>query len=275
MSQLSESTQTQQPNSQQPTSQQFSGGSQQGSMPTDQSGLSQGQSGMSQSQSGGMQSQGMQGQSGGMQSQFGGMQGQSQAPMAPVDQLFPTRSYLPEQVRRSSIGILNQCLADLTAVTMQFKSAHWNVKGQEFYQLHELFEDMIDEFEEFTDDVAERASALGGRPPGTAREVAQHTTIPALPPQIVEGITLVGELADRLAILDANLYEQLETVTEQNDLDTADLLNEISRAVAKSLWFLEAHLQGAPGSTGGGQSTGMTMSSGALGQSSDSQQPTL
>ena len=230
MSQLTEPTPTRQSNSQQPTSQQFSSGT---------------------------------------QGQSGGMGGQSRAPTAPVDQLFPTRSYLPEQVRRSSIGVLNQCLADLSAVTMQLTSAHWNVKGQEFYQLHELFEDLIEEFDGYIDDVAERASALGGRPPGTAREVARQTTIPALPPQTVEGVALVGELVDRLAVLDANLYEQLETVTEQNDLDTADLLNEISRVVAKSLWFLEAHLQGAPAATGG-QSTGLTTPGGATGQLSNS-----
>jgi starvation-inducible DNA-binding protein len=166
------------------------------------------------------------------------------APTAPVDRLFPTRSYLPESVRTSSIAVLNQTLADLSAVAMQLKSAHWNVKGQGFYQLHELFEDLIEEFDASIDEVAERASALGGRPPGTAREVAQNTTIPELPSQTVEGVALVAELADRLAILDANLYGQLELVTQQNDLDTADLVNEVSRTVAKSLWFLEAHLQG-------------------------------
>ena len=230
MSQLTEPTPTRQSDRQQPTSQQFSSGT---------------------------------------QGQSGGIGGQSRAPTAPVDRLFPTRSYLPEQVRRSSIGVLNQCLADLSAVTMQLKSAHWNVKGQEFYQLHELFEDLTEEFDGYVDDVAERASALGGRPPGTAREVARQTTIPALPPQTVEGVALVGELVDRLAVLDANLYEQLETVTERNDLDTADLLNEISRVVAKSLWFLETHLQGAPAATGG-QSTGLTTSGGATGQLSNS-----
>ncbi|ELZ19920.1 DNA starvation/stationary phase protection protein Dps [Halosimplex carlsbadense 2-9-1] len=180
----------------------------------------------------------------------GGQAGQG-APTAPVDRLFPTRSYLPESVRASSIAVLNQTLADLSAVTMQLKSAHWNVKGQEFYQLHELFEDLIEEFDEYIDEVAERASALGGRPPGTAREVAANTTIPQLPRETVEGMALVSELADRLAILDANLYEQLELVTAQNDLDTADLVNEVSRVVAKSLWFLEAHLQSRPAAAGG------------------------
>ena len=34
------------------------------------------------------------------------------------------------------------------------------------------------------------------------------------------------------------------TANGLDDLDTADLFTEVSRAVDKSLWFLEAHLQG-------------------------------
>lgn len=175
------------------------------------------------------------------------------APAAPVETLFPTRSYLPQEVRTTSIGALDQTLADLSAISMQLRSAHWNVKGQEFYQLHELFEDLIEAFDAAIDEVAERVSTLGGRPSGTAREVASTTTIPALPRETVEGTALVAELADRLAILDANLYEQLELVSARNDRDTADLVNEVSRTVSKSLWLLEAHLQSGPSAGGGGQ----------------------
>ncbi|WP_123538537.1 DNA starvation/stationary phase protection protein Dps [Halosimplex salinum] len=258
MSQMYETTPTPQRNSQH-TPQQFSGDTQSGAS--------------------GSQAPAPQTQAEMPQSQAGMAQGQAGAPTAPVGQLFPTRSYLPEPVRARSIGVLNQCLADLTAIQMQLKSAHWNVKGQEFYQLHALFEDMIEEFEGFVDEVAERASALGGRPPGTAREVAQNTTIPALAPQTVEGMALVSEMADRLAILDANLYEQLETVTQENDLDTADLINEVSRAVAKSLWFLEAHLQSAlpaqpAGGAGGGQPAGgLSTTETGIQQSMNSQGP--
>ena len=100
--------------------------------------------------------------------------GQSAALTAPVGQQYPTRSYLPESVRTTSVGLLNQALADLSAVTMQLKHAHWNVKGIEFYQLHELFEDLYERFEPHIDAVAERASALGDcrwvpRPPSLAR----------------------------------------------------------------------------------------------------------
>lgn len=173
--------------------------------------------------------------------QMGG--GGSQAPTAQVGQQFPTRSYLPQNVRTTSIGLLNQALADLSAMTLQLKHAHWNVKGIEFYQLHELFEDLYETFESHIDTVAERASALGGRPMGTAPAVAQQTAIPELSHAAVDGQSLLRELADRLSVLDAELYQQIETADQQGDLDTADLLNEVSRDVTKAQWFVESHLQ--------------------------------
>lgn len=162
---------------------------------------------------------------------------------APVGQQFPTRSYLPESVRATSVGLLNQALADLSAVTLQLKHAHWNVKGIEFYQLHELFEDLYESFEPHIDAVAERASALGGKPTGTAPAVAQQTTIPQLSHAAVDGQSLLREIADRLSVLDSTLYQQIQVANQQEDLDTADLLNEVSRDVTKALWFIESHLQ--------------------------------
>jgi len=181
--------------------------------------------------------------------------GQSQPHIAQTGQQFPARSYLSENVRATSVGLLNQALADLSAVTLQLKHAHWNVKGIEFYQLHELFEDLYERFEPHIDAVAERASALGGRPMGTAPAVAQQTSIPEFSHTAVDGESLIREMADRLSILDTVLYQQIETANQHGDLDTADLLNEVSRDVTKAQWFLESHLQ-VPQSGGASQQQG-------------------
>jgi starvation-inducible DNA-binding protein len=129
---------------------------------------------------------------------------------------------------------------------MQLKDMHWNVKGVEFYQLHELFEDLAETFDPHIDAVAERASALGGQAFGTAHDVVQTSRIPQLPRGPTDGETLLDDLSYRLSRLDAELAHQIQTATQQGDLDTADLLNEVSRDVSKALWFVEAHLQGPP-----------------------------
>lgn len=171
------------------------------------------------------------------------MQQQSQ-PQQRNQRLFPTKNFLDQNVRSTSITALNQVLADLTAVTMQCKTAHWNVRGPNFYQLHELFEDITETLEPFVDDVAERATALGGQAMGTAPAVAQQSNVPQMSPTLSREQAILEQLATSLAAFDATLYEQINAVSEQGDLDTADLLNEVSREVSKMLWFVEAHLQG-------------------------------
>ena len=53
----------------------------------------------------------------------------------------------------------------------------------------------------------------------------------------------VAVVADRLAAFGASAREAIDTATELEDQDTADLFTEISRAIDKHLWFVEAHLQ--------------------------------
>lgn len=178
-----------------------------------------------------------------VQSPQGQLQQQTQ-PQQGTQRLFPTKNYLDQHVRSTSIAALNQCLADITAVNMQTKTAHWNVRGPDFYQLHELFEHVTETLEPFIDDVAERATALGGQAHGTAPVVAQQANVPQMPPTLSNEQAILEQLASSLATFDATLYEQINAVSEQGDLDTADLLNEVSREVSKVLWFVEAHLQG-------------------------------
>jgi starvation-inducible DNA-binding protein len=157
--------------------------------------------------------------------------------------MFPTQHYLSQDIREAVVEMLNQCLADTTDLMTQAKAAHWNVKGIEFFQLHELFDEIAEVLEEQADLIAERATALGGQATGTARQAASRSRIPELPQNVVAGPQLVEELANHLAIHDANLHEQINRATEYGDLDTADLLNEVSREISKQLYFLESHLQ--------------------------------
>jgi starvation-inducible DNA-binding protein len=51
---------------------------------------------------------------------------------------FETRIDIPAERREKLIALLNQHLADTLDLYSQIKQAHWNVKGPQFYQLHEL-----------------------------------------------------------------------------------------------------------------------------------------
>ncbi|MBW4644693.1 MAG: DNA starvation/stationary phase protection protein Dps [Goleter apudmare HA4340-LM2] len=166
--------------------------------------------------------------------------------------LYPTRIDIPAEARVQIVVLLNQTLAATLDLKTQAKQAHWNVKGTDFYQLHELFDELAGELEEFVDLVAERITALGGYALGTARAAASNSILPEYPFDILDGKEHVTALADRFAPYAKHIREAIAKTDDLGDADTADLYTEISRTIDKRLWFLEAHLQAAEVKGGNG-----------------------
>ena len=156
--------------------------------------------------------------------------------------LYSTRIDLPEDTRVKVIEILNQTLAATLDLKTQTKQAHWNVKGMNFYQLHELFDEIATELEEYVDMVAERVTALGGTAMGTARIAASESILPEYALDAVSGAEHITALADRFGVYTKHVRNAIAQTEDLGDADTADLYTEISRTVDKRLWFLEAHI---------------------------------
>jgi starvation-inducible DNA-binding protein len=157
--------------------------------------------------------------------------------------VYITRIDIPAEICAQVNRLLNQSLATAIDLKTQIKCAHWNVKGENFYQLHQLFDEIATEVEEFIDLIAERITTLGGQALGTARMAAQQSELPEYPLNVIDGTDHITALADRLAIYAKSLRQNIRKTDELEDMDTNDLFVEISRAIDKRLWFLEAHLQ--------------------------------
>jgi starvation-inducible DNA-binding protein len=156
---------------------------------------------------------------------------------------FKTRIDLPAETRQKLTALLNQQLADTFDLFGQAKQAHWNVKGPQFHQLHELFDQLADQLSEYVDLIAERVTALGGTALGTVRMSATASRLDEYPIDPGGSMQHVEALALRFAALAATTRSAIESAEQENDASTADLLTEVSRGLDKSLWFLEAHLQ--------------------------------
>jgi starvation-inducible DNA-binding protein len=152
----------------------------------------------------------------------------------------PTRNSVPAKNRGALVALLNQALADLGDLYSQTKQAHWNVRGQEFYQLHLLFDSVADTAEEHWDDVAERAVQIGGYARGTVRMAAGASQLPEWPEDASSEGDFVTAVTERFALVANSIREGIEKANGLGDLDTADLFTEISRKLDKSLWMLEA-----------------------------------
>ena len=156
---------------------------------------------------------------------------------------YSTRIEIPERIRTKIGEILNQTLVDTLDLKTQFKQAQWNVKGMNFYQLYQLFEEIATKLEVYIDLVAQRATALGLVAVGTVRNAAQKSRIPEYSLKVSDGRDHLTELADRLALYAKLVRTAIAQTSDLGDRDTSDIYTEISRTADKYLWFIEAHLQ--------------------------------
>ena len=76
-----------------------------------------------------------------------------------------------------------------------------------------------------------------------ARITAKESELPEYPFDTVDGMAHVVKLADRLAIYAKSLRKNIDKTNELGEMDINALFVEISRAIDKQLWFLEAHLK--------------------------------
>ncbi|MBI2689537.1 MAG: DNA starvation/stationary phase protection protein Dps [Acidobacteria bacterium] len=155
----------------------------------------------------------------------------------------PTRNNIPASVREQIIPLLNARLADATDLKSQVKQAHWNLKGAQFLQLHELFDAIAGRLDEQIDDIAERAVQLGGTALGTIRLAAAHSSLSEYPADLKDGLAHAAAIADRLAAYGAALRKAIDDTAALGDADTSDMFTGFSREADKDLWLVEAHLQ--------------------------------
>src|SRR5215203_1515270 len=160
-----------------------------------------------------------------------------------LQRTFETAVDLPAATRVAMIQLLNQELADTADLYSQTKQAHWNVKGIHFYQLHLLFDQLAEKRQGEADELAERATELGGYALGTVRMAAANSRLPEIPTGVNAGIDYVQALVECYGIHANAMRSAIDDADEAGDKDTADLFTEISRELDKDLWFLQAHLQ--------------------------------
>src|SRR5437667_8411451 len=143
--------------------------------------------------------------------------------------MFKTKNDLSEATRVKAVELLIARLADCIDLQTQTKHAHWNVNGPNFIALHEVFDKINEELEDYVDDIAERAVQLGGVAEGTARIVAKRSSLSEYPANAVDGRSHVQALSWVLAMFGQSVRKAINDANGLGDLDTADLFTEISR----------------------------------------------
>ena len=146
-------------------------------------------------------------------------------------------------MENSKINLANELkplLADLFMVYTKLRNYHWNVEGVYFYQLHQLFEKLFNEFADDIDEVAERIRILGVKAPGTLHEYINLAKVKELPGEYPDANEMIRNIINDFEYLKLELNKLAKR--SQNlfeDEVSAGLLYELVGKYEKHLWMIK------------------------------------
>jgi starvation-inducible DNA-binding protein len=150
---------------------------------------------------------------------------------------------LDSDARQAVVEILNQTLANEAVLTQKTRSAHWNVSGADFFELHTLFETQYQLLNNIADEIAERARMLGGFAIGSLEEFLKYTRLEEQPGDVPDILRL---LADHEAAIRFLREDGRKCEEEFEDEGSFELLVSVMRLHEKMAWMLRSYIENEP-----------------------------
>nr|WP_324193418.1 DNA starvation/stationary phase protection protein [Nocardia otitidiscaviarum] len=148
----------------------------------------------------------------------------------------PVMTALDTEQQRIAGEALSGTVVDLIDLTLIAKQAHWNVTGRNFRPLHLALDELVASARTFTDDAAERATAIGVSPDGRARTVAEQAGTTGFPAGWVRDADVIDKITDNLTEVIGRLRQRVDA-TEKADPVTQDVLIDITARLEQLHWM--------------------------------------
>jgi starvation-inducible DNA-binding protein len=140
--------------------------------------------------------------------------------------------------------ILIYVLADAMVLYTKTRKFHWNVSGNSFMELHELFEKQYKALEKAIDEIAERINKLGTKTPGTLQEFLEMTSLQESPGRYPSQKEMIRELLKDHESVIVQLRQFIDDCDEKfGDIGTADFLTDLLKEHETIAWTLRRYLQ--------------------------------
>ncbi|WP_067675043.1 Dps family protein [Nocardia miyunensis] len=157
----------------------------------------------------------------------------------------PITSTLDENAQRITGDALRGTVVDLIDLSLIAKQAHWNVIGRHFRSVHLALDELVTAARDFTDEAAERATAIGVSPDGRASAVAESSSAIGFPAGWQQDTAVIDAIVANLGAVIARLRERIDE-TEKADPVTQDLLIGMTARLEQLHWMWQAQVATAP-----------------------------
>ncbi len=136
---------------------------------------------------------------------------------------------------------LNLLLSNLQILYINSRGFHWNIKGENFFELHLKFEELYTDLQLKIDEVAERILTLGHVPDHSYTDYLKHAQIKEVI-NLGNGREAVKSVMDSLSILLELEREILQLAADARDEGTNALMSDYIRQQEKLVWMYCSYL---------------------------------
>lgn len=136
---------------------------------------------------------------------------------------------------------LNELLANYSIFYQNTRGAHWNIKGDKFFELHLKFEELYNDLLLKIDEVAERILTLGHSPNHKYSDYNRFSKI-SESNHVSDGHKSVEEILNSFQIVINLQREILSLAADADDEGTNALMSDYIRAQEKLVWMYSAFL---------------------------------
>ncbi|WP_341502309.1 Dps family protein [Gallaecimonas sp. GXIMD4217] len=136
---------------------------------------------------------------------------------------------------------LNQLLANYQILYMNARGFHWNVRGDDFFELHAKFEETYNDLLLKVDELAERILTLGGRPMHAFSDYIARSQVREQK-DVSNGKDGVAHLLAAYQQLISEQRQILSLAGDIGDEGTAALMSDYIGQQEKTVWMLAAYL---------------------------------
>ncbi|WP_425075430.1 Dps family protein [Psychroserpens sp. S379A] len=134
---------------------------------------------------------------------------------------------------------LNTLLANYHIYYQKLRSFHWNILGENFFDLHNKFEELYTDARIKIDEIAERILTLKHHPMSKLNNYLEISEVKEVSPLKTDRNMIMEVLNDHKILL-RQMSVVIEKAEGASDEGTIDLIGAYIREMEKSSWMLNA-----------------------------------
>lgn len=133
---------------------------------------------------------------------------------------------------------LNLFLANLNVFYRKIQNYHWNIIGDDFFNVHVKLEELYDEINNEIDEIAEHILSIGEMPLGTMKDYLDITQIQEASNEKKCSKHIFETILKDYNILKENAIKIKEDADNQNKYSTSALMDEYILKYEKIIWMI-------------------------------------